>query len=50
MSDPDIGSSNSVTVTLSVDHGTIHVDPTVPGGLESFQITDNDELERHALW
>ena len=34
VSDPDIGSSNSITVTLSVDHGTIHVDPTVPGGLE----------------
>ena len=42
VSDVDIGSSNSITVTLSVDHGTIHVDPTVPGGLESFQIVDND--------
>jgi hypothetical protein len=37
VSDPDIGSS-TITVTLSVDHGTIHVDPTV---LVS-GITDND--------
>src|SRR3954471_8400773 len=41
VSDADIGSSN-ITVTLSVAHGAIHVDPNVSGGLDAGDIFDND--------
>jgi Cadherin-like domain len=42
VADVDIGFSNVITVTLSVDHGTIHVDPSVLGGIDEFDIFDND--------
>ncbi|MEA2874366.1 MAG: hypothetical protein QOH67_4344, partial [Hyphomicrobiales bacterium] len=41
VNDPDIQLGN-ITVTLSVSHGTIHVDPNVPGGIDSTDITNND--------
>jgi 6-phosphogluconolactonase (cycloisomerase 2 family) len=41
VADADIGSGH-ITVTLTVQHGTIHVADDVFGGLDSADITDND--------
>ena len=41
VSDPDIGSAN-ITVTLTVQHGTILVRDDVSGGLVSSNITQNN--------
>ena len=40
MSDPDFGLGD-MTVTLTVQHGTLTVDATVSGGLVSSEITGN---------
>ena len=41
VSDVDID-TGLITVTLTVQHGTIHVADDVPGGLDSLDITNND--------
>jgi Big-like domain-containing protein/cadherin-like protein/VCBS repeat protein len=41
VSDPDLG-FNNITVTLHVDHGTLHIRDDVAGGLDAGDITGND--------
>src|SRR5262249_31747541 len=41
VSDPDMGPVGPITVTLHVDHGTIHVRDDVLGGLDPLHITGN---------
>ena len=41
VADVDIGFGH-ITVTLTVQHGTIHVADDLDGGLDAFDITDND--------
>jgi VCBS repeat-containing protein len=41
VSDVDLG-NNPITVTLSVQHGTIHVRDNLPGGVNATNITGND--------